>query len=321
LGAGTEVDFRSGRFEVTSEESWNGEDSGAWGFVVRDVYQLQLESPGVIFVGENWYCTGPWRKQATRREKAFTTLATFGSLRWDMTDEHDPFNDPQAVAHYAEGPARNVPGWADMVRMTDLLLSELVPERGTVLVVGAGGGLELKRFAESHPSWTFHGVDPAPEMLKLARATLGGLTERVNLQQGYIEDVPEGPFDGASCLLTLHFVGMDDRRRMLKEVRRRLRPGAPFVAAHFSFPQQAGERETWLARYAAFLTSSGIQAAKARAAADAVGTRLSVLAPDQDEEMLRAAGFSDVQLFYAGLAFRGWVSRSPRSPGHETCLT
>jgi hypothetical protein len=52
LGAGTEVDFRSGRFEVTSEESWNGEDSGAWGFVTRDVYHLQLESPGAVFVGD-----------------------------------------------------------------------------------------------------------------------------------------------------------------------------------------------------------------------------------------------------------------------------
>jgi len=52
LGAGTEVDFRSSRFVVVSEESWNGEDSGAWGFVSRDVHELQLQSPGVIFVGD-----------------------------------------------------------------------------------------------------------------------------------------------------------------------------------------------------------------------------------------------------------------------------
>jgi tRNA (cmo5U34)-methyltransferase len=39
-----------------------------------------------------------------------------------------------------------------------------------------------------------------------------------------------------------------------------------------------------------------------------VGSRLPVLSPDQDERMLREAGFSGVQLFYAGFAFRGWVS-------------
>ena len=53
----------------------------------------------------------------------------------------------------AERAARQLPfptGWADMVRMAELLLAERVPPDGRVLVVGAGGGLELKRFAEAH---------------------------------------------------------------------------------------------------------------------------------------------------------------------------
>lgn len=227
-----------------------------------------------------------------------------------MTNPIDPFNDPQAVANYAQTPARNVPGWADMLRMAELLLAEEVPDEGRVLVVGAGGGLELKRFAESHPGWQFCGVDPAAPMLTLARTVLGPLAERVQLQEGYVEDAPEGPFDGATCLLTLHFVPEDKRRAMLKEVRRRLRPGAPFVVAHLSFAQESGERERWLARYAAFLASSGVDPEKTRVAAEAIGTRLSVLSPHQDEAMLREAGFSNPQLFYAGLAFRGWVSHA-----------
>jgi tRNA (cmo5U34)-methyltransferase len=119
-----------------------------------------------------------------------------------MTDPNDPFSDPQAVANYAEGPARNVPGWADMLRMTDLLLSEAVPERAKILVVGAGGGLELKRFAQAHALWSFHGVDPSPAMLSLARSILGPLCHRIMLQEGFTDDAPQGPFDGATCLLT-----------------------------------------------------------------------------------------------------------------------
>jgi tRNA (cmo5U34)-methyltransferase len=227
-----------------------------------------------------------------------------------MSDQCDPFSDPHAVAQYAEGPARNVPGWADMLRMSDLLLSEDVPDGGRVLVVGAGGGLELKRFAESHPTWMFCGIDPSSPMLKLAKAVLGSLADRVQLQDGYVEDAPEGPFDGATCLLTLHFVAVEERRRMLAQIRRRLRAGGLFVAAHLSFSQAAGERERWLDRYAAFVASSGVEPLKARAAAQAVGSRLSILAPEQDEAMLREAGFSEVQLFYAGFAFRGWASRA-----------
>ena len=219
----------------------------------------------------------------------------------------DPFHDPQAVAACAQGPARNVPGWADMLRMVDLLLAERVPDDGSVLVVGAGGGLELRRFADAHPKWRLVGIDPSSEMLKLAKATLGPLASRAELHEGYVDAAPAGPFDGATCLLTLHFVAMEERRRMLKEIRRRLRPEAPLVVAHLSFSQAAGERDAWLQRYAAFIASSGVEPAKAQAAAHAVGARLPILSPEQDESMLREAGFSNPQLFYAGLAFRGWV--------------
>ena len=219
----------------------------------------------------------------------------------------DPFHDPQAVAAYAQGPARNVPGWADMLRMVDLLLAERVPDDGSVLVVGAGGGLELRRFADAHPKWRLVGIDPSSEMLKLAKATLGPLASRAELHEGYVDAAPAGPFDGATCLLTLHFVAIEERRRMLKEIRRRLRPEAPLVVAHLSFSQAAGERDAWLQRYAAFIASSGVEPAKARAAAQAVGARVPILAPGQDETVLRGAGFSNPQLFYAGLAFRGWV--------------
>jgi len=219
-----------------------------------------------------------------------------------------PFHDPQPVAAYAQGPARNVPGWADMLRMADLLLAERAPDDGTILVVGAGGGLELKRFAGAHPAWRFVGVDPSGEMLKLARATLGPLASRADLHEGYVDSAPAGPFDGATCLLTMHFVAFEERQRMLEQIRRRLRPKAPLVIAHLSFPQAADERETWLQRYAAFVASSGIEPAKARAGAQAVGSKLPVLSPEQDEALLREAGFSNPQLFYAGFAFRGWVS-------------
>lgn len=222
----------------------------------------------------------------------------------------DPFADPEAVARYAENPPRLVPGFAGLQRMAAVLLAECAPDDARVLVLGAGGGLELWEFAQAHPGWAFDGVDPAPEMLTLAERTLGPLAARVRLHQGYIDDAPDGPFDGATCLLTLHFVAPEARLGTLVAVRRRLRPGAPFVVAHLSFPQGEGEgeRDRWLARYAAFAVASGVapdRAAHARAAIDA---RLTILTPEEDEALLRAAGFADVTLFYVGFTFRGWVA-------------
>lgn len=219
----------------------------------------------------------------------------------------DAFSDSQAVARYTEGPPRIVPGYDGMQRMTTLLLAERVPGDGRVLVLGAGGGLELKAFAQAQPGWTFDGVDPAPEMLKLAEQVLGPLASRAMLHQGYIDDAPTGPFDAASCLLTLHFLSLEERRRTAAEVHRRLKPGAPFVVAHLSIPQGEGERALWLSRYAAFVVSSGVDPDKAATARAAIDTQLTLLTPEQDEAILREAGFSNVSLFYAGFTFRGWV--------------
>src|SRR5690606_7885976 len=122
-----------------------------------------------------------------------------------MTDSNEPFSDPKAVAQYTEGPPRIVPGYHGMLLMTTLLIAEHVPDEGRILVLGPGGGLELKAFAEAHPKWIFDGVDPASEMLMLAKRVLGPLAPRVNLHHGYIQAAPAGQFDAASCLLTFHF--------------------------------------------------------------------------------------------------------------------
>ena len=224
------------------------------------------------------------------------------------TEPPSPFTDAQAVARYAEGPPRMVPGFADMQRMATLLLAERVPEKGRVLVVGAGGGLELKAFAQAHSSWTFDGVDPAAEMIRLAEQTLEPFASRVRFYQGDIDVAPAGPFDAATCLLTMHFIELEERQRMTVEIHRRLRPGSPFVVVHLSIPQHANERARWLSRYADFAVSSGVERQNADTARAAVDSHLKILTPEQDEAILREGGFSNVSLFYAGFAFRGWVA-------------
>jgi len=223
----------------------------------------------------------------------------------------ESFTDPQAVARYAEGPIRQVPGFHALQQMATLLLAESVPATGRVLVLGAGGGLELKVFAEAHPGWQFLGVDPSAEMLSLARAHLGPLAERVQLHEGYLDSAPQEAFDGATSILVMHFLSLEERRTTLRELARRLKPGAPLVLAHHSFPQAEPAKSRWLARYAAFAASSGVDPGNAANAARAISERLALLDPEQEAALLREAGFVDVELFYAGLTFKGWVGRKP----------
>lgn len=222
----------------------------------------------------------------------------------------DSFKDTAAVARYAEGPARFVPGFDALHRMTAILLAERAPADARVLVLGAGGGLELKALALAHPGWRFVGVDPAAPMIDIARQHLGALAERVDLIEGYIDDAPAGPFDAATCLLTLHFLNEAERLRTVAAIHQRLKPGAPFVAAHGSFPQTGAARARWLSRYAAFAVAQGADPDQAEGARKAVDAHVDMLAPETDESILRAGGFTDVEQFYAAFTWRGWIAHA-----------
>lgn len=220
----------------------------------------------------------------------------------------EAFSDPVAVARYAEGPPKLVPGFVDLQRMTLLLLAESVGESAQILVLGSGGGLELKVFADAKPNWSFVGIDPSAEMNRLALTTLGPLASRTELRDGYIDIAPEGPFDGATCLLTMHFMSLEERQRTLAEMHRRLQPGAPLVVAHHSIPKDLHERERWLSRFAAFAVSSGIDRDKATSASVGIGSMLPIISPEEEVQLLSESGFDGISLFYAAFTFRGWVA-------------
>ncbi len=216
--------------------------------------------------------------------------------------------DAQAANSYAEGPPRQVPGYSSLHSMVSLLLAERTPPDGRVLILGAGGGQELKALAEAHSRWSFEGVDPSPDMLRLAQQVTAPHAARMRFQQGYIDSASDGPFDAATSILVFHFIPHDQRLETLKQVRRRLRTGAPFVLVHLSFPQTEPDRSIWIARHIAFGLSNGLDATNAERARQAISGGLTISSPEEDVEMLRRARFPNASLFYAGLSIRGWVA-------------
>ena len=219
------------------------------------------------------------------------------------------FNDPDAVSRYTAGALQMVPGLHDLHTMTRILLAEGAGPQGHILVLGAGGGMELHAFARDEPDWRFTGVDPSARMLDLATVALGPHAPRAILYQGYINTAPPGPFDGATCLLTLHFLPRAERLQTLRDLHSRLRPGARLVTAHHTVPE--AEKTLWFTRVAAFAQTNGLPPPQAAAMVPTLATRLPTLSPTEDAALLAEAGFTDIQLFYAAFTFRGWVATRP----------
>ncbi len=78
--------------------------------------------------------------------------------------------------------------------------------------------------------------------LVLPEAHAVPLMSRVDLHHGYIDNAPAGPFDGATCLLTLHFLPEGRAPPHGGRDYRRLKPGAPFVVAPSQLSASRGRK-------------------------------------------------------------------------------
>ena len=228
-----------------------------------------------------------------------------------MSDWNANFVDPDRVKHYIEqGPPAFAPGHGGMLQMTGVLLAESMPAEGQLLVVGAGGGLATKYLAGIEHGWRFVGVDPAGAMLDLARAVAGPVAgDRLALIEGTVLDAPSGPFDAATCILVLGLIADDGSKlATLEGVRCRLRPDAPFILVDQCIDRSAPDVGRRLDRYANYALRSNVDAGTVANAREAV-SRLTTMAPDwRNEELLRQAGFHGIEVFYVGMAWRGWIA-------------
>ena len=221
------------------------------------------------------------------------------------------FVDPERVKQYTEqGPPAFAPGHAGMLQMVGVLLAENMPDDGQLLVVGAGGGLETRYLAGVEPGWRFVGVDPAGAMLDLARTVAGPIAgDRLTLIEGTVTDAPRGPFDAATCILVLGLVADDGGKlALLQEVRRRLKPGAPFVLVDQCIDRSAPDVGLRLDRYARYALRSGVDADTVAKAEAAIGQLESMVPAGRNEELLGEAGFHDAEVFYVAMAWRGWIA-------------
>src|SRR5208337_2521476 len=76
-----------------------------------------------------------------------------------VTDETDFDRDRTLSGNYEQAPRWFIPGYDASHAMAAVLLRDRIGERGRILVVGAGGGVELSVLARECQGWTFTGVD------------------------------------------------------------------------------------------------------------------------------------------------------------------
>lgn len=189
----------------------------------------------------------------------------------------------------------------------------------TLLVVGAGGGMEIEHFLPANPGWRLTGVDPSREMLALARGRSErlGVQDRVELLHGTVDDLPpERAFDAAVCLFVLHFLADDDKLALLRGIAARLRDEAPLLVASAARVEAGDLRADFLGAWQQHGELMGLPAEHMAAIIDQVMEQQADAATAEDYlRLLREAGFPTVAPFldvmHGGIV--AWIARAGES--------
>ena len=218
------------------------------------------------------------------------------------------FNHPEFLKKYSKGVRIYSSGYDLMHRLVIQLLSEKLPYEGHVVVLGAGGGQELMSMCEARQTWRFTAIDPANAMLDQAKTALGEDAGRVEWIYGKIEDAPNGPYDAATCLLTLHAIPDDGSKlSVVKELRKRMKSGSPLLVVDSIVGATPEQKEMDSKRYIQFAVDSGIPRKEAEETRKMMEANSYTISLQREEELFQEGGFHRLQLFFAALSWTGWI--------------
>lgn len=222
--------------------------------------------------------------------------------------------DLETATEYDRGVRRTLPTYDALFRLVQAYFRKNITSESDILIVGAGGGSELALLGPQNPPWTFTAVDPAPAMLDLARDKVKTLqlTDRVRFVEGTIEDVDETQlYDAATFMLVLHFIEDDDvKLQQLKNIRSRLKSGAPFVLASMYGDPKSEEFDELFALWKAYWLDSTHLSEEEINEMEKTVRGLSFIPEEKILAMLKEAGFSNIAKFFTTNMFGGWICKA-----------
>ena len=221
--------------------------------------------------------------------------------------------DAEFGARYDAFVRQAIFGYEQLFPMILAFLTPGLGEKANLLVIGSGTGMELATFGSRMPAWTFTGVDPSEQMIRLARAKLESLnlSARVKLLHGTVDGLAKDEtFDGATLNLVLHFVPDNGAKRsLLQGIARRLKPGARLVLVDMGGdPQSEGYRITQ-GCWKNFMLQRGMTSAGVDALFKQAAETQHFIPESRLLELLAETGFVHVEKIYQAFLNTGWVAQ------------
>jgi tRNA (cmo5U34)-methyltransferase len=226
----------------------------------------------------------------------------------------DALREGVAEAGYDRLVQQLIPGYTSLARLGVALLaaSPLASVPGaSVLVAGCGTGAELLEARAQRPDWRLTALDPAEEMLAVARSRLQG-QPAIDWRRSTVEALQaEACFDGALAVLVLQALADDGAKlAFLSALARALRPGGQLLLVDLMKPERSPLQAQIEVARLGFQRASGLSPAEADIDSSPLAAFPGGLHPiglARLTALVNAVGFADPAPVFQALDFEGFL--------------
>jgi tRNA (cmo5U34)-methyltransferase len=219
------------------------------------------------------------------------------------------FNE-EVTAHFDEHVRRSVPLYEEMQRMVVDLSEWFVRDGSTIHDLGSATGETILRLRVKHVlkrNVRMIGLDNSLAMVRAATAKCQGTNaEFVHGDITHLTGIV--PSDFITSILTLQFVPLGRRRRVLELAHAGLNEGGGFVIVERVTAEHAALEEIWLQSYWDFKRLQGLSDEMILHKARSLRGVLTPLSFSEYSRLLHEVGFSQVDVFFKWFCFVGLVA-------------
>lgn len=220
--------------------------------------------------------------------------------------------DHIVTAVFADMLRRSIPQYGVMRSAVFELGARFVQPGTQIVDLGCARGDALMPFVTTFAaSNTYVAVDLSAPMLDAAREQFRGEIEDGIVRVMSLDlrtDYPPGDSSLTLCVLTLQFVPVEDRRRILRTVYEKTVLGGACILVEKVLGADAELDLTMVDLYHRMKARHGYSVEEIESKRRALQGVLVPLTARRNEEMLAEAGFNQIDCFWRWMNFAGWVA-------------
>jgi len=235
---------------------------------------------------------------------------------WEFTAE--------VAEHFDSHVRKSIPLYEEIQDMTVNLSEWFIHNGSTVYDIGASTGETINLLRKKHASKqnvNFIGIDNSEKMVRQAYKKVSADNVRF-----LCRDMVNAKFDNADLIIslfTLQFLGITERKKVLRRLFRSLRDGGALIMGEKVLAEEGRFDEMWVELYWDFKRAQGLSDDQILHKARSIRGVLRPITLTEHIKMLRATGFNSIDVFLKWCNFAGLIAiktsaRSVQVTGFET---